>query len=220
MAASLFYLPSCEWGELDRHQVLIITGRPLEAAGVCKAASKLLAQRQAEQDRIADEARVQAEERRQARIATGFDPDDSLIEKIRSHLPDLEQILVSHGYDKRGTKFRHPASTSGSHGADIKVFGGIERVYSHNANDPLHRDNLPDWCGVTALDAFDVVVILDFGGDRKKALHDLTERYGLTKAQQRKDLVRLIFRLIRQQAGKPRGGHACRCWRSRRAVTA
>ena len=64
-----------------------------------------------EQDRIAAVAREEAEEPRQARIAAGLDPDDSLIE-IRAYL-DLAQILLSHGYAKRGAKYRHPNSTSG-----------------------------------------------------------------------------------------------------------
>jgi hypothetical protein len=201
-ANSLFYLPSANPGELDCHQAAIIDGEPIDTVWIGEAAGKLLAERQAEQDRLAAEARAQAEVRRQAKIAAGFDADDSLIEKIRAHL-DLEHILLSRDYDKRGTRFRHPKSSSGSFGADVKAFGGIDRVYSHNANDPLHRDNLPDWCGgVTALDAFDVAVILDFGGGRKKALRDLAERYGLAKTQERKAVARLIFRLIREQAAQ------------------
>jgi hypothetical protein len=197
---SLFYLPSANPGELERHETIIIKGARIDTAWICEAGGKLLAERQAQQDRIAAEARAQAEARRQARIAAGFDADDSLIEKIRAHL-DLEQVLLSHGYDKRRMKFRHPNSTSGAFGADIKTFGGIERVYSHNSNDLLHRDNLPEWCGgVTALDSFDALAILEYGGDRKKAMRELAERYGLTKRQERKTLARLLFRLIREQA--------------------
>lgn len=110
--------------------------------------------------------------------------------------------MRDHGYDRRGAKFRHPNSSSGSYGADIKAFNGVERVFSHNANDPLHRDNLPAWCDVTAIDAFDVTAILDFGGDRTKALHDLAGRYGLNKAGERRAVAGLIFRLIREQAGQ------------------
>jgi hypothetical protein len=94
----------------------------------------LLAERQAEEDRIAAAARMQAEVRRQARIGAGFDADDSLIEKIRPHL-GLEGLLLAHGYDKRCDKYRHPNSESGSFGADIKTFAGIERIYSHNGHD-------------------------------------------------------------------------------------
>jgi hypothetical protein len=199
-ANSLFYLPSANPGELGRHETIIVPGLCIDAAWIRAAAGKLLAERQTEQDRIAAEARAQAEARRKAKIAAGFDVDDSLIEKIRERL-DLEGILLSHGYDKRGTKFRHPHSTSGAYGADIKTFGEIERIYSHNANDPLHRNNLPEWCGgITALDAFDVHAILDYGADRKTAMRELSKRYGLTKRHERKALARLLFRLIREQA--------------------
>lgn len=198
--ASLFYLPSAEPEERDHHhQTVTIEGDAIDAAWVREKAGVILAERQAEQDRIAAAARAEAEKRRQAKVAAGFDPDDSLIEKLRSHF-DLAGVLLSHGYSHRKGKHRHPNSESGSYGADIKVLGGIERVFSHNATDPLHADNLPDWCGgVTALDVVDVVTILDFGGNRTKALAELAQRFGLTKAEERKKLAALIFRLIRRQ---------------------
>ena len=84
---------------------------------------------------------------------------------------------------------------------DIKSFGGIERVYSHNGTDPLHADNLPAWCGsVTALDVVDVVTILDFGSDRLRALRELAVRFGISKPSERRTMAALIFRMIRQQA--------------------
>jgi hypothetical protein len=95
------------------------------------------------------EAHAAAETRRPERIAAGFALDD--IEKIRACLPSLEQILLSHNYDSMGIgsykKFRHPNSTSGSYGADIKEIKGVERVYSFNGTDPLHNEK-------HALDAF------------------------------------------------------------------
>ena len=92
-------------------------------------------------------------------------------------------------------------SSSGCYGSTIKSFGGIDRIFSHNATDPLHASNLPEWCGtVTALDVFDVVVILDFGGDRKRALRELAEKAGLSRTQERKAVAKLLFRLIRQRA--------------------
>jgi hypothetical protein len=197
-AESVFYLPSCPYGALDFHQTIIIPGAPIDAAWIMDRAGALQASRQAEADRIAAEAQAEAAARREAKIAAGFDPDDSLIERLRSRF-DLDDVLRRHGYDKAGTKYRHPNSSSGSFGADIKTLGGIERVFSHNATDPLHRDNLPAWCGgVTALDAFDVVAILDFGGDRTRAMRELAERFNLTKAAERKALAGLLFRLIRR----------------------
>lgn len=199
-ASSLFYLPSAELDQLDHHDMQVIDGAPIDAAWMRQEAGAILAERQAEQDRLAEAAHKEAEARRQAKIAAGFDPDDSLIEKLRVHF-DLAGELMAHGYDKSGTKYRHPNSSSGSYGADIKAFGGIERVFSHNGTDPLHAANLPDWCGgVTALDVIDVVTILDFGGNRTKALADLARRFGLTKAEEQRKVAAVIFRLIRQQA--------------------
>jgi hypothetical protein len=202
-AASLFYLPSTESAELDHHETITTDGAAIDAAWMREAACSILAERQAEQNRIAAVARAEAERRRQAKIAAGLDPDDSLIEKLRRHF-DLEEVLLSHGYEKRtgrsGNKFRHPSSQSESYGANIKIFAGIERVFSHNAGDPLHRDNLPSWCSVTALDAIDATIILDFGGDRTKALAAFAERFGLNKAEQQKAVAALLFRMIRQQA--------------------
>jgi hypothetical protein len=110
---------------------------------------------------------------------------------------DLDAVLTSHGYDKAGSKYRHPNSGSGSFGADIKVLGdGIERLYSHNATDPLHAGNLPAWCDVKAIDAFDVVCILEFGSDRTRALRELAERFNLTKEAEWRAVARMIYRHI------------------------
>jgi hypothetical protein len=200
-ASSLFYLPSMPYdGDPDAHRTEIVGGTPIDAVWMRDAAGAILGARKAEQERQAEEAHREAAARREAKIAAGFDPDDSLIEKLRSHF-DLAHVLLSHGYDKSGTKFRHPNSESGSFGADIKLLGGVERVFSHNGTDPLHASNLPAWCGgVTALDAVDVTIILDFGGDRRKGLATLAERFGLTKRDEQKKLAALLFRLIRQRA--------------------
>jgi hypothetical protein len=200
-ASSLFYLPSCEYGMEDGHETTVLDGDPLDGTWLIEAAGTLLAARQAKADRVATEAHEAAVGRREAKIAAGFDPDDSLIEKLRAKL-DLDAELLAHGYEKSGTKYRHSNSSSGSYGADIAVLGGIERVFSHNGTDPLHAANLPAWCDVTAVDAFDVVCILDFGGNRRKALRELAARFNLTKAAEKKALAGLLFRMIREQASQ------------------
>jgi hypothetical protein len=199
--ASIFYLPSCaDIEQSDQHQVITHQGAAVDAAWVRGVTGALLAERQSDLDRIAAEAHAAAQARLEARGAAGFDPDDSLIEKLRQRL-DLRSVLMAHGYDQRGDKYRHPNSSSGSFGADVKSFSGIDRVFSHNGTDPLHRDNLPAWCGgVTALDAVDVAIILDFAGDRPRALHELAKRFIPTKAAEGAALARLIFSLIRRQA--------------------
>lgn len=193
-AASLFYLPSCPPDAGDLHECHVVHGGPVDAAWI--AAKE--AERQAEQDRIAAEAHAEAQKRLEARIANGFDPSNSLIEKLRQRL-DLRSILLAHNYAQQGSKFRHPNSQSGSFGADIKMFGGIERIYSHNGGDPLHHSNLPDWCnGVTAVDVVDAVTILDFAGDRGAALRALAKQFGISKPDERRTLAKLIFRMVRQ----------------------
>jgi hypothetical protein len=157
-ASSLFYLPSSDADE-DWHQCHVIDGSPLDAKTITQAGQAILdaeaAKAQAEATRAAEEVAA----RRAERITQGFDQDDRPIEKIRAHL-DLAELLRAHGYDQRGTKWRHPNSSSGMYGADIKTFSGVDRVFSHNASDPLHADNLPDWCTVKAIDAFDAAAIL------------------------------------------------------------
>jgi hypothetical protein len=198
--ASLFYIPSAASSDdLDHHEAHVVSGAAYDAALMEKEAGDLLAARQAEEERVAAEAHAAAHERLEARIAAGFDPSDSLIERLRQQF-DLTSVLTAHGYDHQGRKFRHPNSQSGSFGADIKILG-IERIYSHNAGDPLHRDNLPVWtAGVTAIDVVDVVTILDFGGDRTRALRELAERFGITKTAERRTLAKLIFSMVRREA--------------------
>lgn len=201
-AGSLFYFPSAPPGRMDQHQAITVDGAPLDASGLLQASDRLQATRAAEAEQKAAAAHAEAAARRADRLAAGVDPDDSLIEKLRPRF-GLTEVLEAHGYDRAGTKFRHPNSSSGMHGADIKLLGGIERVFSHNASDPLHADNLPEWCGtVTALDVVDVVAILDFGGDRRRALRELAAKHGLNKAAERKEVARLMFRLIRRCAAQ------------------
>ena len=196
-AASLFYLPSCPYDAMDLHQTIVVPGRPVDVGWLTDIAEA----RKAEENRIAAVAHAAAAARLEARAAAGFHPDDSLIEKLRSRF-NLDSVLRSHGYAKAGTKYRHPNSESGCFGADIKVLGGIERVFSHNAGDPLHASNLPAWCTVTAVDAFDAVVILDFGGDRDRALRELALRFNISKPDAKKAVAATIFRLIREQASQ------------------
>jgi hypothetical protein len=205
-ASSLFYLPSCPDEAAELHQEIIIPGVAIDATRLVERARALLDARDAEADRAAADAHATAAARRAELLAAGFDPDQSLIERIRPRLGSLDQILRGHSYDGRsyGTvaKYRHPDSQSGSFGANVKTFGGIARIYSHNAGDPLHVANLPDWCTVSAIDAFDAVVVLDFCGDRKRALRELAERFGLSEAAERKAVASLIFLLVRQQAAQ------------------
>ncbi len=195
-AASPFYLPSCPYGAIDLHQTIVLPGAPIGQWLLDAAAA-----RKAQEDAEAEAATKAAADRLAARIAAGFDPTNSIIEAIRQRLPDLDHILSTHGYDRSSHKsYRHPNSESGSFGLTIRTFSGIERCYSHNGGDPLHHGNLPAWCGVRAVDSFDAIVVLDFGGDRDRALPHLIKLYGLSKTPAKRAVARTIFNMVRRYA--------------------
>jgi hypothetical protein len=196
-AASIFYMPSCPLDALDQHSNIVIPGAPIDAAWAIERGTELLTARRAEEDLIAARSFAEAKTSLSRAIAVGIEPATGLIAKLRAHL-SMDQILRTHGYDRQRGRYRHPASSSGSFGAHVVILGGIDRVYSHNATDPLHRANLPEWCTVTALDVVDVVTILDFGGDRRRALADLASRFNLSTTEQRRQLSALIWRTIRR----------------------
>jgi hypothetical protein len=181
-AASLFYAPSAEPGQLLCHQTVVVDGDPVEADWITKLAQRIHDTRDAERERQRQEALKAAEKRCAERLARGYDPDDSLIEKIRARL-DLGTELEAHGYQLCGDdQYLYPKSESGIagvyvlHGSD-----GIDRVFSHHSGDPLAPGNLPSWCTVRAVDVVDVLVILDHGGDRKAGLAALARRFGLER---------------------------------------
>lgn len=76
----------------------------------------------------------------------------------------VEEILELAGYARRGDKFRHPASKSGSYSASVKN----GRVHTLSTDDPLFTKGK----GVGAHDAFSVFQELAHGGDRRAALID------------------------------------------------
>ena len=208
-AASLFYLPSMAPGQAHRHQAEVVEGYPIEAKWLRAEAGAVLVAREARRERQRAEAVEAATRRREERIRQGHDPEASIIEAIRDRL-DLEAELIGHGYERKDKgRYLYPKSETGIPG--VYVLGGsdgIERVYSHHAADPLAAGNLPTWCRAKAVDAVDVVTILDHGGDLKAALRTLAKRFGINAkpaddAQprkpdpRRKDTARAAFRLLR-----------------------
>ncbi|CAH2606530.1 conserved protein of unknown function (plasmid) [Rhodovastum atsumiense] len=179
-ASSVFYLPSGEPGRLAHHETEIIPGRPVDAGWMRENAGALLARREAERERLRAEALAEAERRRAERRKQGYDPDASIIEAVRDRL-DLEAELVAHGYERKGEgRYLYPGSETGVPGVYVlRGSDGIQRAYSHHAADPLAAGNLPSWCRAKAVDAVDVVTILDHGGDLKTALRELAKRFGI-----------------------------------------
>jgi len=83
----------------------------------------------------------------------------------------IEGLIESHGYKRRGNRWVAPTSTSEL--AGVVVLDGV-RVYSHHASDPLAGDH--------SHDAFDVFRILDHNGDTKAAVKAAAEALGIPGA--------------------------------------
>lgn len=97
----------------------------------------------------------------------------SVIEAVNAAY-DLGNLLEHHGYTRIGRKWLSPASKSGNPGVVVlRGDDGRERVYSHHGEaDPLSNLNH----GGHALDAFDVLCCLDYGGDVSRAVRELGPR--------------------------------------------
>ncbi len=88
--------------------------------GSPKPARRSWRHRRPRTQRIAAAAHAEAARRREARrLRQGSTPIDSLIEKLRSRF-DLASVLASHGYDRQGQNWRHPNSSCGCFGANIR----------------------------------------------------------------------------------------------------
>lgn len=85
----------------------------------------------------------------------------------RAH--DIEQLLAAHGYQKRGTRWLYPHSSTGLPG--INIVEGC--AYSHHASDPLNTGHL--------VDPFELFLLLDHGGDMKAAVKAAAEALGMKR---------------------------------------
>src|SRR5690554_773207 len=96
--------------------------------------------------------------------------NDGIIDKVIA-LYDLRTELLGFGYKRIGKTYLSPYSTSGIPGVVIlNGDDGKERCYSHHgAADPLSNTNN----GGHALDVFDVICILEYGGDVSRAIAEL-----------------------------------------------
>jgi len=85
---------------------------------------------------------------------------------------EVSAILERNRYEKRGSRFLAPDSTTGLPGVHIFDNG---RCYSHHANDPLNDDH--------AHDAFDVFRLLEHGGDLRAAVKAAAGILGMKMAR-------------------------------------
>lgn len=102
-----------------------------------------------------------AKSKRAERLAIGF---DSPIDEFNNLYP-IEQILLNHGYEQRGSKFNSPMSES-------KGFAGSVqngRYHTLSTSDLLYSN------GKGAIDAYGAFVILDHSGNEQAAFTDITD---------------------------------------------
>ncbi|WP_350654797.1 hypothetical protein [Pseudoalteromonas sp. D48-MNA-CIBAN-0056] len=80
-----------------------------------------------------------------------------------------EGLLSHYGYKQQGKAYLPPEATSKTAGAYILTShtDGKERYYSHHESDPCATGQ--------CLDMFDFIVIREYGGDYKRALHDIAK---------------------------------------------
>ncbi|MEE4110244.1 MAG: AAA family ATPase [Halieaceae bacterium] len=96
-------------------------------------------------------------------------PDSGgIFDKIRAHYR-IADLLEAADYQRKGRAYVAPDSSTGTPGVYLLRDGEAERVYSHHGeHDPLshlHHDG-------HALDAFDVLVALEYNGDAHRALRE------------------------------------------------
>ena len=83
---------------------------------------------------------------------------------------DVEELLRTHGYIKRGSKWLYPQSSTGLPGVTISE----GKVYSHHGADPLANGHQND--------AFEVFCLLEHGGDQSKAVKDAARMLGMQRS--------------------------------------
>ncbi|MDN4144953.1 bifunctional DNA primase/polymerase [Pseudomonas tohonis] len=98
-------------------------------------------------------AKKAAPKRKPAAVGSGA----SVIEQF-NQAHDVENLLEAHGYERKGSKYLCPHSSTGLPGITVKE----GRMYSHHASDPLANGHQND--------AFDVFCILEHNGDQGAAV--------------------------------------------------
>ena len=83
---------------------------------------------------------------------------------------DIEELLRTHGYIQRGSKWLYPQSSTGLPGVTI----ADGKIYSHHGADPLANGHQND--------AFEVFCLLEHGGDQSKAVKDAARMLGMQRS--------------------------------------
>ena len=101
-----------------------------------------------------------------AKPKLNYATDSKIIEMVNKSYC-VKTILEHHGYKKKGSKYLSPQSSSNI--AGVVVFDKTNTVYSHHsASDPLSNENHDGH----SLDVFNLLTILEYDNDVKKAVRD------------------------------------------------
>jgi len=113
----------------------------------------------------APKPKIEAPKPKRAPAPAGDRP--SVIDEFnRCH--DVTELLRANGYQKKGSKWLFPGSSSGLPGITVTDDG---RVYSHHAADPLANGHQND--------AFEVYCLLEHGGDHGRAVKEAARILGM-----------------------------------------
>lgn len=161
-----------------------------ERSGVCFDPMKEWAKEVTEARQVLTVKAAEVEKRKaealERRKSLCYDANSSPIDAFNAAY-SVEDILLQHGYDQRGDRFRHPNSETGGYSAGIDPKTG--RVHSFSSADPLFTQG----GGEGAHDAFSAFCVLKHGGDQIKAIKDAGDNllfvdggFSWNKAKQRK----------------------------------
>jgi hypothetical protein len=106
----------------------------------------------------------------------------------------IEALLERNGYRRDGQKYISPSSKTGLAGVVIFRDGDTPRCYSHHASDGLNDGH--------AHDAFDVMCLLECGGDFKQAMDKARAHLGLPASEAKKQHTEPLLK-IEWQALQP-----------------
>lgn len=190
------YMPSSESEEvLPNHRIFVSQGDPdkglFNADKFLKEEIEEARKEEAARKKRQDEAMRAAQKHKAGHASLGLHASGSngLIGALLPHLPTLGDLLLGHGYAKEPDgRFLAPGSTSGIAGVVVlKADDGRERIYSHHSpgSDPLSAAANDGH----ALDALDVITILDFGGDGRSALASLAREHGIERSDRVEDVA-------------------------------
>jgi predicted P-loop ATPase len=193
-----FYFPSAE-SETARHFVHTVEeGDELDASFWDAEIAKWEAEDK--QRRLERDARLrEAEERRRKRIEDG-DTGQQFIDKARAHIPSIAEQLDAAGYDQCGSDvWLYPGSKTGQPGVRVATGSdGVERVYSHHANDPIRAAGeqqarkIGSSKGAVFIDAVDLYCALNHGGDWDATQRHLAKNVLPSRPGKLENVLRLV----------------------------